>query len=867
MFGKNKNNPQNNRFQNMNQPGMPPQGGPRPGMPLQGRPGPDVPPQGGPRPGMPPQGGPIPGMPPQGGPKMGKKSKQPKEKKSLFGGLFKGKKDKNNMPPKNMPQDNQQPFGQQFGGQQPPMGQPPMGQPPMGQPPMGQPPMGQPSMGQPPMGQRQPSEKTADYIPPYANQGSMNQNRPEPLGNSVNPPQQGNNPQQFMGNQDPARREYYSKKDSQAVYGEKTMEQNVFMYADKSKFISIQKYVNEHYSGVYMMGTSALGEVLECFKTKLNSRTVILFISNEEEFVGLISFIEFLLNIKLKNPELMSISIVLTKDVRTEIVKNIKNYNALNIYKLDKDLSQLSTDIVDNIMTQVVKNQPTYLKEVEKKSTDRPKQAKRRQMLDVNNKFRVKNIDEIRKEINIDRKLDPEKLYDMVSDSIINLKTEEDIKKFINMVPELSVLNEYSDTLEEYMAENTDDLSPKELSDIVLSKLEVSAVQREVLENIFETLIDYAEKKVSVEDEKVVESNRGLVMRLEDPNELETNMLFERREDIKKKVTQGFEEYKKNVRMISNAIELRKQLYQKVQLKLKPVVSDGVYNQVDNETKDVTAELLVQLEEDKKALDKSRVDVEKKMISTFDYVKSLFRDYNVLITIDDVIIDRLKEDKERALSNSVKKVYRVDNELVARGRFIKLYDQDHFNKLSKVVFNNNFIVITNIEDMEFTDKMVFKNANDFITEDYTQTDVNVVRISDWNDPSKLEDQMNLLINKLKYIGKYFRKVMFVLDENVNEYIENRIIKELADVAIFTDTSKENLIKVNRFTKELNKFTNIYGKTIILNNYDSEKSELTLNEIRTLANIGKGTKEMFVNTNTILKDKKEMTKFILEMRKL
>ena len=909
MFNKKQGKNQPNQGYNMppqGRLGMPPQG--RPGMPPQGRPG--MPPQGGP--GMPPQG--RPGMPPQG--QMG--GKPPKKK----GGLFGGKKDKNQKPPKGNKSGG---LGGLFGGKKNKnQGMPQQGMPPQGRP--GMPPQGGPGMppqgrpGMPPQGGPGLSPQGNQRMPQQGQQGNMApQGRPimppqgqqfgsQPVNNQQHiennqgqPPYVQNNPRigqmpgqipnnsnlnsqqqpgvnpgmrdipNDMTNHRPydVEREYYSRSESKEVYGGKEMSQDVFLYAPPTNFISIQKYINESYRGVRVMGTSSLAGVVDEYKTKMNSSVILIFASSEEELGGLVQFIEYLINIKSRNVELLSIYIILGKNVKINIIQGIKNSNLCNLMQLNSTLDRISSNDIDEVMSVVVQKQPTYLNSktsIEK--IDAPKKARQKRRVDVNNLFRLKNLEDLKNEVSLDKsKLDAEKLYNTLEGHIAGSKDVSDIDELVEMIPELSTLQEYSDSLNEYLEENKGKLSASEINKIVISKLELTAYQKEAIETIFGTVIDYAENKAEKEDEEVRESNRGMLMEMGSPEDGDMEKLLEQRATIKERVVSGFDEYRKNVQFISNAIASRKYLSQNLQKELIPVVRDDIYGEVNEDTKEVTAMLLKNIESSKKALDKNRNNIQNRLAKTFDYVKSLFSEFNVLITLDEIIIDKLIDDKQRAETSSINKVYNVDNELRARGKYINIIDSREYKVLSKVVYEKVHMVITNMDDMEFSNRLKIQNGDTFIEEDYTERTTNVVRISNWEVDPDLESKVNRLINKLKFISKYYTKVIFAFDDNINEYIRNRILEEVSETIIITGTDKEGLIKANKFLRFTESYDNIYGRTVVINNFDSENSEFSINEIRTLAGIKSGIREVFISCSKAFKTKEELGKTVAKLRRL
>lgn len=894
MFGKKKNS-QNNGMNNPNN-GMNPGMGGRPGFPPQNMN--QGFPQGGNRPpqnmnqGF-PQGGNRPpqnmNMPPQG--KRPSKPKQ-KDKKGLFGGLFGKKKggQQGNMPSQGRPPQGMGPQGR------PPQGRPPQGMGQQGRPPQG---MGQQGMGQqgrPPqgmgpnnpmsnMGQERPIR---NQMPPQRPEMGYNDMKSQEMGSNgpipnripdINTPgsqREAEVNSAFRSSPGQSRpnapeydvdRQYFSSQESKDVYGKKEMQQNIFLYAPKTNFISIQKYINENYTGAVVMGTSALADVIDVYKQKLNSQNVIMFVGSEEELTGLIPFIEFLINIKKRNPEVLNIYIIICKNVRNVILKNVKSINLCNILQTQSGIETLSAQNVDDVMAEVVKRQPTYLdNKIEKVSI--PKKAKRRKTVDANNLFRLKNLDELKREVNQNRSsADDEKLYNKLRNSLLEAKSVEDVNNMVDMIPELSVLKEYADELNEYLEEADGTLSVSQLNEIALSKLELNTLQQEVLEEIFGSVISYAERNADVENEKVRNYNRGIVANIEKVDDSDVAKLLEQREILKEKVTAGFTKYKTMVQATANAIEAQRILTQQLQSSLKPILEDGTFSKIDHDTKVVTKEVMINLEKLKRKHVQENKDVQNTMMETLSYVNSLYREMNVVIKLDDVIIDKLIEDKNRAETASINKIYTVDNELKARSKVLYVLDKSDFRKLTKAIYDRSFLVVTNIPELEFSEKVKVQTSNQFVESDYTEKDVNVVRIMDWEDRDRLEDRVNLMISKLKFISKYFKKVIFIFDDNIDDYIRNKVLDEVAEFIVMTDIEKENLIKTNTLMKLTGNYKGIFGKTVIYNKYDPETCELSMNEIRTMANVGRGIKEVFVDTYKSLRSRDELTKIVVQFRQL
>lgn len=614
-------------------------------------------------------------------------------------------------------------------------------------------------------------------------------------------------------------RAYLTKKESEEQYKEKSMEQTVFLFAPPPTILPVQKYINESFEGITCIGTSSIGSVISEYQNKLNSRHILVMIDSDTSLNQLKEFLNLVVSIKNTNPELLNIYVVLAKSVNTRLLTSESFASSLNIYQLPGDMSHISENTMDKILSKIVENQPVYIKPENK--IQPPKPARKKDILTMEEPFRTQNIEELRKrvaEARINKTPDDEKVLE---NAVLNMKSQEDVDKLSDILPEISVLKTYGEQLAEYMESGRENLSPEQISELALSQLELSIVQEETIKNIFSQLVKSAENQANIKDRNIRHATRedaNILSSLkftEDINnsDKEIQDALQVREEVKQKAIQGFDNYKKDIKILSNAVEAQKQLIQGAQKQLMETIDEN--QDVIPEDLSKAANLqLVYMDSIKDDIEENKKALQVKMTDTLNYVSTVFKDYNVLISIDDILIERLVSDREKLKANNIKKIYTVDNKLQLNSKMMVLNGTNVLKDLMKSVIQKTTLVITTIDDMNLEGKSV-SDSREFLEKDYSFLP-NIVTVNREYDL----DAMPALIKKLKYIAAKYNKVVFLF-ENIDQKFIDIVSKEVPEVVFVTGITNDDMISTNYQLKNIRNNESVYSITIMVYGFEDQ----------------------------------------------
>lgn len=608
-------------------------------------------------------------------------------------------------------------------------------------------------------------------------------------------------------------RAYLTKEESEEQYKEKSMEQTVFLFAPTDVILPVQKYINESFEGITCIGTSSIGNVISEYQNKLNSRHILVMVDSDDSLVQLKEFIGLVVSIKNTNPELLNIYVVLAKTVNTKLLTGESFASSLNIYQLPGDMTHISENTINKILSKIVEQQPVYIKPEDRIKP--PKIAKKKDILTMEEPFRTQNIEELRRKVAEAKMGKTKEDEEVLRNAVLNMKSQEDVDRLSDILPEISVLKTYGEQLTEYMESGGENLSPEQIAELALSQLELSVVQEETIKDIFAQLVRSAETQAEAKDRSIRHATRedaNVLSSLKFTDDIENSDkeiqdALQIREEVKQKAIEGFDNYKKEIKVLSNAVEAQKQLIQSAQKQLMDTINENE-DMIPEDLANAANMQLVYMDGIKDDIEENKKALQVKMTDTLNYVSTVFKDYNVLISIDDILIERLVSDREKLKANNIKKIYNVENKLQLNSKMMIFNGVDLLKDLMRSVIQKTTLVITTMEDINLEDKFT-SNVREFLEKDYSFLP-NVVTLNREYDLETLP----ALIRKLKYIASKYNKVIFLFDNQDQEYI-NQVAKEIPEVIFVTGISGDSMASTNYQLKNTREVESIYSTTIMV----------------------------------------------------
>lgn len=719
--------------------------------------------------------------------------------------------------------------------------------PPKKRPPNAQERGGQPSGNSRP--QQPPKNGRPKQTPPSDGPNGSPKKRPPNGGNQINDGERGQRQNKRVEpnrrdnvNSPEMQRKYYSEEQSKEVYGDRRMEQNVFMYAPRRAFISIQKYINDKYEGIVVVGTSEVTSARDAFEDKLNSKHIVLFIEKQDEFENLRDLIETGIRIRSQNPDTLKVIIVISGEVSDKALKVFNGNNLLTAYHLPKGFDNLRTKELDFIFSTVVNSQPTYPKE---RTVQMPKPAVKRKQLDELT-LNIRDLAGLKAMVtNARDNSDRVEVVKTVEDKIAHATREVDTIEAVQMIPEYRQLEKYKQELDEYLEIAGENIDVDKANKIIVSRLEVTHMQQEITKEIFSTIINSkdlnrAEVEVRNRNEAII---KALDMKKEETEDIDDLIVV--REEMKNAVKEQLSEYQLMVQTISNAVTANSIQITGYQEELL-AISDNTDNE---EIKEFSEGFISKLAEERNVLVEVQTATENSLVEVVNYTRELLKGYAIIVEVDDLIIGKLLEDRESttAILNASIRTGISETGVKLKTSTTVLVNEESIKNWIPKVLGITDIVITDIDDIPFKENMIIETPREFI-DNTDLTGSNVIQISG-EEPREL---MRAMLRKIELLETNYTRFAFILSRNISDDWMNMALDNSVETIYSIDANGDDAIILNGLIPE--RETETYrGVKLLINNYETNKEEISRQALKTTAGIDDSVGEFHINTDNPIED--------------
>ena len=645
---------------------------------------------------------------------------------------------------------------------------------------------------------------------------------------------------------------FYSNEQAEEIYNREDLSQLIFMYAAPSPFIRIQKYYNNK-EGITVVGTSNIATLEQEYTKKLNSKSILLFVTEEGEVEVIKSFLGRLLEVKKTNEKLFEIYMVLDKSIPMTPFKEVRGISMVNTMPVVME-NGIKESMLDKIIALIVANQPAYIKE--EKEIQRPTVANKQKHISVEDPLDI-DMDSIRQKLQDYRKMSPEEKLSMmtnVQNDIINAKSTEDMKKIEDSIPQLRELAEVKKKISMYIEDTiAGGASVEDIEELTLTSLEVTSLQVSEMKDIINEVIRTAQRQIEIEEKKVRNFNEDLLEELEASKD-NIDKMISKREEIKTKVTTKLKTYKQKVVLSANAIQICNDYYKTLTNDVKEL-AEKTSPELDEEGEEVVQEtgalVISTINSNLKTYNVMKDDIQKHLTDTINYVSSILKDYQILVKYDDIIIDNLLEERELLMKSHIQKVIKVDNLLKEKGKLIYVSEKSDFNGALSSLVDKDMLVITSIKGIDYKNDVNVVTIDNFINEEWSpKQSPNVVEFSQkWLEKSENINVWDQLIGKINYVIKYYKRVLIILPMDVSKVVEEGFINLTVDGIVVTSADNEELLKSNSRLSNL-KEMGYYSLRIIINKMGEIDFSDRMREIRTLANIGSDITETIFDSSDL-----------------
>ena len=645
---------------------------------------------------------------------------------------------------------------------------------------------------------------------------------------------------------------FYSNEQAEEIYNREDLSQLIFMYAAPSPFVRIQKYYNNK-EGITVVGTSNIATLEQEYTKKLNSKSILLFVTEEGEVEVIKSFLGRLLEVKKTNEKLFEIYMVLDKSIPMTPFKEVRGISMVNTMPVVME-NGIKESMLDKIIALIVANQPAYIKE--EKEIQRPTVANKQKHISVEDPLDI-DMDSIRQKLQDYRKMSPEEKLSMmtnVQNDIINAKSTEDMKKIEDSIPQLRELAEVKKKISMYIEDTiAGGASVEDIEELTLTSLEVTSLQVSEMKDIINEVIRTAQRQIEIEEKKVRNFNEDLLEELEASKD-NIDKMISKREEIKTKVTTKLKTYKQKVVLSANAIQICNDYYKTLTNDVKEL-AEKTSPELDEEGEEVVQEtgalVISTINSNLKTYNVMKDDIQKHLTDTINYVSSILKDYQILVKYDDIIIDNLLEERELLMKSHIQKVIKVDNLLKEKGKLIYVSEKSDFNGALSSLVDKDMLVITSIKGIDYKNDVNVVTIDNFINEEWSpKQSPNVVEFSQkWLEKSENINVWDQLIGKINYVIKYYKRVLIILPMEVSKVVEEGFINLTVDGIVVTSADNEELLKSNSRLSNL-KEMGYYSLRIIINKMGEIDFSDRMREIRTLANIGSDITETIFDSSDL-----------------
>lgn len=789
-----------------------------------------------------------------------KPKKEPKQKskkkKGGFGIFSKKNKNKGDTP-------------QQPNFQQPPMPQNPHMGPPNQQRPMQQPmqqPMQHPQMQRPPM-QNQPVQqppRTGGFNP-ATNKGNLKgQQAPPPIPRpSNNDGMGGYNHQQLLSGPNPTN---YSK----ALDGAGDSTQTIFLYASPTNFAKIHKYYSDYFEDLVIVGISDSTKVYEEYENKINVGNVLLFIETSQELFDMFNFIELLIDNKKRNPDNLTICILVPSDFDVNYFGNFQDIQQrTNLKRLKTGFDVLDSSALDSIISIIINKQPSYV-ESDSSLSKPPEPAKQKKVITANTLINFADIDAMKEEIGkIRSTVNQESLVKQINDSFSTAKSVNDVDNIIDLFPEMDIINKYSEELDDYLELLVEDetIDPKLVNEAIINKLSLTLEQENVLNYWFDKALEVSEraaKNAGITYNNKTENRFAKLGDLSiDENEENRNNLLKHREELKIGVENDLKEYERYVASVSNGIVLRRNKLNAMQNEIRELIA-STEHKLDERVIDMSEKMVEVFASKKESGLDIKEENERRLSKLISKTNGLFQQYQIIIKIDDVLIDMLLEENDELKKSSTVVEYVVDTPLKSKGRLITIVNDKFVRRTGSMWIRPGDLVVTTFTDLKYPERVTPMQFREYVNSEIeTLRGKQVVFLNPSDLEMENDGNYNLQVfkDKLNTLSRDYRRMIFMFDEKEDEVI-SKFSDDLITGLTVSNTERDNLLIVNNINRRLEKhFANI---TNLFYDYGDETVNIKSKEIKSLTGYNHKISQTYFPINPTKDDLKGLVSFMIKL---
>ena len=732
-----------------------------------------------------------------------KSTKQPKEKSGGLFGLFR-KKDKSqniNDQPQQPPQPPLQPQYNTQGHIPPPGHVPPP--PPVNQP------MYQPQQIQTDEGWICNCGKS--NISRFCSNCGSQKPEPKPIQPQVQPAQ--TYEQAPVRPQEP----FYTEQQSNEIYKHQEIKQDIFLYTEATIFDAVL----DHYSkkvGFNMAGTNIATNLIPTWN-EMPLRNILIVHSNPAMNKPVADFIRFLVDNKRLNPDGIAIYFIATTEVKSreylaQYLKDIDRF--MTIYQANISASSITLKSLDILVSKIVENQPAYLER--QKSAPLPKMATKTETTDIGNLFRIKNLDELKSSVLKAKNMPPEDRQAMqtkLEEAILKSTSPKEMRETIAQLPEMKVLKDYEKLLEEYVKEVQETPGTTfDINKLMNAKLELTSVEENVLRNIFNTTLKVALQTSEEERVKAMRQSDELAQSLEIAGKQVEDLLVQRNQ-LKEKVLSSYTNFKKQTVLISNTIALRKQMYIDMQKSVKALTANiDIDRRGSEELINIASEMMGFYVAEQDKYEAVNTEVMNKLSESINFANQLFKSYNILINMDDIIIDELLYQNRTMQENNITRVNVVEKAIQTKGVLHMYLDKDLLDLMTSLYKPSTLVISFISQDLLELEKDTYTITYDeFKTFDWASS----LKLPNYliiDDSDSLHHIVDALSKSVEYLATKYNKIIYLANNNTDIEVLKLAKETVLEAVNFTGDDSESLLFTNKVCNLLSDQSEMHMTNIV-----------------------------------------------------
>lgn len=622
-----------------------------------------------------------------------------------------------------------------------------------------------------------------------------------------------------------------TKQDISENYSQIQQVQNVFMYMTPSYFSGVQKYYNDTFEDINVLGTSSIVNLTKEFQRRTICNVILLFAFYDEEVGNLYTFLKSI-GFEDLDRRLLNVLLVPREDVDISLISEdpvLKNFVSTSEPIVVDKMHPLKGSLLDRVMSGVVQNQPVY---VEKKEPVRPKPVKHKEPT-IAKIYNIGDMTKFQERVaRVKRKTYGPGMKDQLLTAVAGMsENNASTESILEQVPHMKIIQQASKQLDDAIEElSASPFAKRDLEELIETRFLMANLKTAELQSIMSEIIDKVNAKLNVCESTLNDMNLDCVKEL-NAAKANNEELMKLRKRIKKEIRRKYTDFKLFVQAISNA--------EVVQANVGTLECNRISELVAAHQNIIPTSQLSTIVAGNKKMNMSvqkcvedKKTAERRLAQAIEFTNEAFKEFNLLSQVDDLIINNYQNIVEKLEGESIVHRY-TDTVFKAIGVNIVAIKDSGIQTIFKLIKGKHdlFIYIGDgnqkISENEYT-------LADFMEPDWSYDETAVININKYTTAKSINNTKTVdrIIDKLNYVARSFNNIYIIQEvevdsEELDSKLFLRCVSEVGSLVYFSTLHEEKARTINMIHNAIIRkipADSIHGIRLVYNAVKKEERE-------------------------------------------